>query len=49
MIKVDIKTQKLDYSGAEAYKSLRTNLQFCGEDKKVIAITSCTPTRGKAV
>ena len=48
MIKVEIKTQKLDYSGAEAYKSLRTNLQFCGEDKKVIAITSCTPNEGKS-
>ena len=32
----------------EAYKSLRTNLQFCGEDKKVIAVTSCTPNEGKS-
>ena len=49
MVNVEIKTQKLDYSGAEAYKSLRTNLQFCGEDKKVIAITSCTPNEGKII
>lgn len=48
MVNVEIKTQKLDYSGAEAYKSLRTNLQFCGEDKKVIAITSCTTNEGKS-
>lgn len=48
MVNVEIKTQKLDYSGAEAYKSLRTNLQFCGEDKKVIAITSCAPNEGKS-
>ena len=48
MVNVEIKTQKLDYSGAEAYKSLRTNLQFCGEDKKVIAITSCTHNEGKS-
>lgn len=48
MVKVEIKTQKMDYSGSEAYKSLRTNLQFCGEDKKVIAITSCTPNEGKS-
>lgn len=48
MVNVEIKIQKLDYSGAEAYKSLRTNLQFCGEDKKVIAITSCTPNEGKS-
>lgn len=48
MINVEIKTPKLDYSAAESYKSLRTNLQFCGEDKKVIAITSCTPNEGKS-
>lgn len=47
MVNVDIRTPKLDYSATEAYKSLRTNLQFCGEDKKVIAITSCTPNEGK--
>ena len=48
MINVEIKTKKLDYSAAESFKSLRTNLQFCGEDKKVIAITSCTPNEGKS-
>lgn len=39
--------EMLDYSTSEAYKSLRTNLFFCGEDKKVIAVTSCTPNEGK--
>ena len=34
MENVEIKVQEMDYSGTEAYKSLRTNLQFCGEDKK---------------
>lgn len=48
MVNVDIKIPKLDYSAAESYKSLRTNLQFCGEDKKIIAITSCTPNEGKS-
>ena len=48
MINVEIKTKKLDYSAAESFKSLRTNLQFCGEDKKVIAVTSCTPNEGKS-
>ena len=43
MKQIRIQRQKLDYSQNEAYKSLRTNLLFCGEDKKVIAITSCTP------
>ena len=48
MVNVDIKIPKLDYSAVESYKSLRTNLQFCGEDKKIIAITSCTPNEGKS-
>ena len=34
MENVEIKVQEMDYSGTEAYKSLRTNLQFFGEDKK---------------
>ena len=48
MENVEIKVQEMDYSGTEAYKSLRTNLQFCGEDKKVIAVTRCTPNEGKS-
>ncbi|MBQ8351980.1 MAG: CpsD/CapB family tyrosine-protein kinase [Clostridia bacterium] len=35
------------YSKNEAYKTLRTNLMFCGSDKKVIAFTSCLPAEGK--
>lgn len=42
------KIKKLDYSLNEAYKSLRTNLQFCGKDVKVIAFTSCIPNEGKS-
>lgn len=45
---VKILDKKLDYSGEEAYRSLRTNLKFCGGDKKVIAVTSCTPNEGKS-
>ncbi len=37
-----------DYSMREAYKTLRTNLQFCGDDVRVIAITSCMPNEGKS-
>lgn len=48
MAKVMIRTQNLEYKSIEAYKSLRTNLQFCGADKKVIAITSSTPDEGKS-
>lgn len=31
----------------EAYKVLRTNLQFCGQDVKVVVITSCEEGEGK--
>jgi capsular exopolysaccharide family len=37
-----------DYFTKEAFKALRTNIQFCGEDKKVIALTSCIPNEGKS-
>lgn len=47
MSHVEIKAPKLDYYGAEAIKSLRTNLQFCGSDKKAIVFTSCTQNEGK--
>ena len=46
MNQVVVKQEKSGYQIVEAYKSLRTNLQFCGEDKKVIAVTSCTPNEG---
>lgn len=49
MREVNIYRQELDYSANESYKSLRTNLLFCGEEKKVIAITSCTPNEGKSI
>ena len=34
MNQVVVKQEKSGYQIVEAYKSLRTNLQFCGEDKK---------------
>ena len=37
-----------DYSMKEAYKTFRTNLQFCGDDVHVIAVTSCMPNEGKS-
>lgn len=36
-----------DFFTQEAYKVLRTNLQFCGQDIRVIAITSCNENEGK--
>lgn len=48
MVKIEIKSEALNYECDEAFKALRTNLQFCGEDKKVIMFTSCTPDEGKS-
>lgn len=37
-----------DYRIKEAFKTLRTNIEFCGENVNVIEITSCTPDEGKS-
>ena len=42
------KLEKQDYATREAFNSLRTNLQFCGDDVKVVMFTSCTPNEGKS-
>jgi capsular exopolysaccharide synthesis family protein len=39
---------ELDFKCNEAYKSLRTNIQFCGNNVKVICFTSCLPSEGKS-
>lgn len=36
-----------DYFTQEAYKVLRTNLQFCGANIRTVAITSCHENEGK--
>ena len=48
MNQITLKIKPREYQTEEAYKALRTNLQFCGGDKKVIALTSCTPNEGKS-
>lgn len=40
--------RKLDYRSNEAYKNLRTNIQLCGSEIKVIMVTSATPNEGKS-
>ena len=40
--------QKQNYSVREAFKSLRTNLLFCGNDYKTIVVTSCQKNEGKS-
>ncbi len=48
MNKVELKKlDELEYKVNEAYKTLRTNLSFCGDDIKTILLTSCTPNEGK--
>lgn len=46
-IEINLPGEK-DYFTQEAVKSLRTNLQFCGRDIKVIAITSVNENEGKS-
>lgn len=38
-----------DFFTQEAFKVLRTNLQFCGQEVKVIAFTSCNENDGKTM
>lgn len=42
------KITDLDFKTKEAYKTLRTNVQFCGNDVKIISLTSCVPNEGKS-
>lgn len=39
--------QNTDFHIKEAFKTLRSNVEFCGSDVKVVAVTSCTPHEGK--
>lgn len=43
-----LKTQELPYEINEELKSLRTNIQFCGDDKRVILMTSAFSGEGKS-
>lgn len=47
MQKVKITKYELSDYGTEVYKMIRTNLQFCGADKKTIVLTSCRQNEGK--
>lgn len=42
------KIDALNFQSSEAYKTLRTNIQFCGEKIKVVSFTSCLPNEGKS-
>ncbi|MBR1866215.1 MAG: CpsD/CapB family tyrosine-protein kinase [Lachnospiraceae bacterium] len=42
------KNIELDFKTNEAYKTLRTNISFAGDDIHVIALTSSVPNEGKS-
>ena len=48
MQEITLKNLAKDYRSNEAYKTLRTNIEFSGSDKQVIVFTSCTPNEGKS-
>lgn len=48
VVKVNRKEGFESFHSDEAYKTLRTNLEFAGEDNRAIAITSCSPREGKS-
>ncbi len=48
MQQIAINKREMPYEVNEAMKLLRTNLQFCGKDKKVIMITSTLADEGKS-
>lgn len=41
--------EEFSYAMRESLRALKTNIQFCGDDIKVIMITSSTPDEGKTV
>lgn len=47
MKKVNVVLNEQTYGVKEAVKTLRTNIQFCGDDKQVLMMTSCLPGEGK--
>ena len=45
--KLILKEENSVYAMVEALNSLKTNLSFCGDDIKVVEITSCGENEGK--
>lgn len=48
MNQLSLLKRELPYEIAEELKTLRTNIQFCGDDKRIIMITSCVSGEGKS-
>lgn len=45
-VKLQLKEQS--YTLKESLRALKTNIQFCGDDKKVLLFTSAAPNEGKS-
>ena len=48
MQSIELKLEKQDFRTKGAFKTLRTNIEFSGENIRVICVTSCTPNEGKS-
>lgn len=48
MQNIEVNKTELDFRAKEAFKTLRTNIEFSGDDIRVIGITSATPNEGKS-
>lgn len=48
MQEVFLKQEKLDFRSQEAFKTLRTNVEFSGTNVKTVFLTSTTPGEGKS-
>ena len=40
--------RELSFAENEAFKTLRTNVTFCGDEVRAIALTSSIPNEGKS-
>ena len=49
MERISFSNQDMSYAVREELKTLRTNIQFCGDDKRVILVTSCLAGDGKPI
>ena len=45
---ISTKSENLSFQTREAFKTLRSNIEFSGEGIKVINVTSCMPNEGKS-
>lgn len=48
MERITFTNEERSYAVREELKTLRTNIQFCGDDKRVLLVTSCLAGEGKS-